>query len=438
MKKVLLAVWMVVLTVFSFQQVAASDSITETWKGTLKGIDGKNEEAEANYRYEILNEGDYITVRGQIAIKDAKQKIERFVLYYRCNKQQKICALATSDLSKIDAKHGNLSGAITSNFIPNFMNNPGVVMSPLFDAATASALALASAHLMETMQPSVYAPERTSLSGDVLLKEIEKANNMLPDRYGSIYYYSLYIFVASDELAKAMQEDVIKNRSIIVSEMLAPRKRFIESKGLSLIVESFKMPSFGRRLLSGIRTSGSSYDVVDKIKTFFPPVEDVIVKITKGLSDSDVQNDLKFLARRDITVDTEIETTCGNGTIKEFSEKLKKKAYKTAIKKGSLWKAAGGGVLREVETCVDKVSSKYARKIAEAYSDMECNTGDLYCLKTKLSEYYWKFVEEYAKVVYQVIPEEKASAKCALVSQELKIDGNTVISRDKSTETVCD
>jgi len=430
MKKVLLAVWMVVLTVFPFQHAAASDRAVDTWKGTVKSVDG-NTESEASFRYEILDEDEFVTVRGQIALKNERQKIERSILYFRCNKQQKLCVVAGYVPAYGDAKHSTLFNSLAAYSY----NNPVISQSRLFGTATTTISG--SVHLRETMMPSVYAPELSSLPEDAMQKELERASNMLPDRYGSVYYYSFGFFVAGDELAKAMQEDVIKNRSAIVSGILSSdRKSIKENKGLSLVAGSFQLPSYGKRFLTGVFTMNNPYGVVNKIKTMFPPIEDVMVKMTKGLSDSDVQEDLKFLARNDITVDTEIETNCGTGTLRELSEKLKDKAYKTAIKEGSFWQETGTSQ-RTAHVCIDKVSNKYIKRIAEAISDMACDIGDLVCKDREYDKYYWGNVEQFAKVVYKVVPQRKLSARCASVTTEFKLDGNIIIARENSFENIC-
>jgi len=430
MKKVLLVVWVLVLTVFPFQHAAASDRTVDTWKGTLKNVD-KNIEAEANFRYEIFDEDEFVTVRGQIALTDAKHRVERSILYFRCNKQQKLCVAAGYVPAHGDAKHSVLFKALAAYSY----NNPTISQSRLFGAATTTIMG--SAHLRETMMPSVYAPELSSLPEDDRQKELERASNMLPDRYGSVFYYSFGFFVASGELAKAMEEDVIKNRSIIVGEMLSTdRKSIKENRGLSLVAGSFQLPSYGKRLLTGIRTANDPYGVVNKIKTMFLPIEDVMVKVTKGLSDPDVQEDLKFLARNDITIDTEIETNCGTGTLRELSEKLKDKAHKTAIKEGSLWQESGTSK-RTAHVCIDKVSNKYLKRIAEAISDLACNLGDLECYKREYDKYYWGNAEQFAKVIYKVVPQRKLSARCASVTTEFKLDGNIIIARENSFENIC-
>jgi len=437
MKKLMLVIWALVLVVFPFQHVAASDKIVDTWKGTLKTADG-NIESEANYRYEMLDEGDYLTVRGQMAMRfpnlNTERNVGRAIFYYMCNKQQRLCISAASQVGDWEKLHTTISKA----FSGVYMNNPDIVMSKLFGAATMSFLT--SAHLREVAMPSVYSPELSLVSGDALRKELEKANNMLPSRYGSIYYYSLWAFVAGDKLAEAMQENAIKNRSAVVEELLVGDKVFLDSKYLKIIIEAIKSPGLVKRtfVLHMAARNPSPGEAGRVMRLFFPDVEDAVSKITKGLSDSDVQEDLKFLSRNDITADTVIETTCGTGSVRDFAEGLKNKAYRMAIKQGAAWKTLGDNVYRKAESCVDKVSHKYIKKVAGTYADMSCGgTSAFNCYNAKLNEHYWNIVDQYAKFVYFVIPEEKLSAECATISQILKIDGETVIARKDSYENIC-
>jgi len=431
MKKVLLVVWMLVLTVFPFQYAVASNKAVDTWKGTLKSVDG-NTEAEVSFRYEILDENEFVTVRGQIALTDAKQRVERSILYFRCNKQQKLCVVASYSPALGEAKHSVLFNTLAGYFY----NNPAVVMSGLFGAATSTIMG--SVHLRETMMPSVYAPELSSVSGETLERELEKASNMLPDRYGSTFYYSWGFFVVNDEIANAMKKDAIKNRSAIVSGIVSSERKFIEgNRGLSLVVESLRLPSFGKWFLGMLFTENKyGYDATQRIKTMFPPIQEVMVKVTKGLSDPDVQEDLKFFTRTDITLDTELETTCGKGTLREISEKIKRDAFNTGIREGSRWKETGI-TTRQARTCIDEASHKYLKRIAEALANFDCPKGSVSCFRQKTNDFYWANVNQFAKVIYSVVPEEKLSANCVSVTSEFILDGNTIIKRSDTFENIC-
>lgn len=301
--------------------------------------------------------------------------------------------------------------------------------------------------------PYTFAPENPGIKkiltrqGQEITEAIKAADKMLPERYGLQKYYQIGLGYLKDdqlhndmletakkaegkdckvEMAKLVTGQEMKNPEClkIASEAQEQVSRILSgdgfvpidgSKGVRAYLTSLRMPSKGSQLLTGVFTFGAQ----TRDRMLWDNIQDTELKMISALREKKNQNKIKELSKpipKDDAIPLKLcypggfwNYTCDEETMKimDAVDIVRKKTATYAANKGRTGYAPGANFQGPYEGRIYDTASK------EFLED-----------------------ERHARVFYNVVVRSVLNKRCAIVSESLRIDEESIFNGKNVTE--CD